>query len=335
MANSNWLVALADAANGMPGTNLSKQRKEKIETCFSGAGARVNAEKYMTFGMVASFAIAFVVSIALYIGISAKDMILLPVFFIVVFALSTLGLLNLPALLFENSRRAMEADLPLAIRHAGIAISIHLPFEKVVEEIGEAGYGCSKSFKRAKNAMASGQTLQHALLGEAALARSRKLSRFVSSIISLYEEGGEPVSLYMLADEYSKDNIAVLKEFAQKAVFGGLVFVAAACIVPAFYMIYGVISSAMPLGFDPPGALSAWACFLILFPLVDLGIMGFIAVSTPPSLNLRQGADGKNAAKKQGIAIAGYKISQASLFIISIAGFIVFGALGFSNSLFF
>jgi len=318
----------------MPATGISRQRKQAIENDFRRAGAKIHAGKYVTFGLLASLALSLVVSTAGFLALSLGSLLALPALFLIILAVSMLAFLNLPKLAYESSKNAMEADLPLAIRHAAIAISIRMPFEKVIGEIADSGYGCSEAFGRAKNAVSSGQPLQAALLGEASESGSRKLTRFASSIISLYEEGGEPVPLYMLADEYSRANIAGLKEFAQKAVFGGLVFVAAACIVPAFYMIYGIISSAMPIGIEPPSALAAWSAFLVIFPLIDIAILAFVSISIPPSVNLRKAGAGKGQAHR-GISIAGARISHGQVSLASALGFAVFAMLGLANSLFF
>ncbi len=334
MANSDWIAGMIGLSAYFPRIGISKERKERIENDFARGGAKIIAERYMALGIALSFATSIVLSIATYAALSLKEIPMLFFLFVVIFAICVLGFLSFPKMFFERNRKIMESDLPLAIRHAGIAISIRLPFEKVILELGEAGYGCSEIFGRAGNAIKSGQTVQKALLGEAALAGSRKLTRFASSIISIYEEGGEPVTLFMLADEYARDNISSLKEFAQKAVFGGLVFVTAACVIPSFYMIYGIIAGAMPLGFEQPSAFSAWAAFLVLFPIIDLAILLGVTSGTPPSLNLRKDNQESNSRGRE-IKVAGITVSQTSVQIASGAGFVLFLMLGALNSLFF
>ena len=271
----------------LPQVAVSAQRKERMESDFKSAGFGISAEKFAFAALCASIAISFYASAVLCLIFSDIGIANAACVFLILAALCFLLLLRLPSHAALIARQQAEADLPMVARHAAIAISIKMPFEKVVEELGNAGYNSSKYFHDAQMRMAAGQGVQSALAAPAMALKSRQFTRFVSALSAAYEQGGDTTQLYLLADEFGLGLLAKIRDFGSKAVFTSLVFVACACMLPAFFMIYGTVAASLLQYGNGPGQSQIWAAFLLGFPSIDIAILWFLSSQTPPALQFR------------------------------------------------
>ncbi len=202
------------------------------------------------------------------------------------FALAFLFLKSLPA--SEAKRRAalIEADLPMALRAIGIEMGLRVPFEKCIADIAAGGYGISPEFGRAHAAISSGASVQTALSEVSGNIDSFSLKRAISQMLVAYEHGSKPDALMRTASELVSEQSAKTREYGNRMAFLGLAFVAVACLLPAFFLVFTIVSSAfLDFAFTP---LHVWLAFLVFFPLLDALVLVFIQLGSPASLETRK-----------------------------------------------
>ncbi|MBM3229401.1 hypothetical protein FJZ26_03130 [Candidatus Parvarchaeota archaeon] len=273
----------------LAGLSLGHERKMGIEKDLKVAGFDIKAEKFA----FASFVIALAIgtyAFACFLLVSGwQDFLFAACVFLLSFAAAFFAALRAPAHLAAKARQEIEADLPLVIGHISVAIALKLPFERLMEEIASAGYSCSRIFGMALGGVRSGESVSFALSQQAAGLGSTQFSRFVSVLLSIYEQGGEAAHLEMLAEEMGHRQLSLVREFGSKAVFGGLLFVTGACVLPAFFMIYGTLLGALDgLGAQKVGAVQMFAAFVLVFPVLDIALLAFISSQAPPALHFRK-----------------------------------------------
>ncbi len=192
-----------------------------------------------------------------------------------------------PKMELQRRARKIEKDLPFAMMQLSVGLNIGMPFDVVLLDIADGNYGELSTMlgRHLRAARSSGRSVPDALLQMASVVKSRQLSRTVSQLISLYEQGtkkspGESVrrmALEQLARQKSE-----AKEFSGRLSVFSLAFIVVSAIVPALFQSFVIVgASFMEIPFS---ALQIIAIVAIGFPALDAILLLYMRSATPEFL---------------------------------------------------
>ncbi|MFA5381551.1 MAG: type II secretion system F family protein [Candidatus Micrarchaeia archaeon] len=204
---------------------------------------------------------------------------------LIFFAISFFGLKSIPKIEKKKRAELFEADLPLVLRSIAIQLEINMAFEKTIEYVVDSKYNISYEFERVLKEIKAGASIPKAFTHMTERIESTIIKRAINQLIITYERGGKGDSLKRIANELIDIQFSKLKEFESKLSFIGLMFIAVACLIPAFFQIFIIIGGMMlPINIEP---IHLWIMFLFVFPFFDLIIIFIIKLKTPTATDLR------------------------------------------------
>ncbi len=261
---------------------FSEKSLKNLKDDIKKADLNIQARTFITFCLFTSlligilFFLLFTILGLLEIGIAIG---------LLFFGLSFLGLKQIPAIEKKKRAESFERDLPLILRSIAIQLEINMAFEKTIEYIANSGYTMSYEFQRVLNEINAGVSVPKSFTNMAERIESTVVKRTVNQLIITYERGGKGETLKQIATELVDIQFSKLKEFESKLSFIGLLFIAVACLIPAFFEIFVIIGGMMlPVKLEP---IHLWLMFVFVFPLLDLIIIIFIKLKTPSATNIR------------------------------------------------
>jgi len=243
---------------------ISQKRRAALERDFEASGIPIPASQFLNiaFSICLSFSLLLFASLLVY-GFT-------PIFSssisLVIFCSLSLISLHLPKSLSAMRAKSLEGELPMLLGEFSVYLKLRMPFEKAMMEISHARYASSPIFSKALRAIHSGSSVQAALLDAARQVRSRHFIRAIHQLIVEYEEGSAGESLSLLSEEISQAKQAQAKENGSKAALFGLFYISCAALLPSFFSILSVASSAMS---NPMKEADVWIFFLIACPLAN------------------------------------------------------------------
>jgi len=246
------------------------------------ADLNIHPREFMSFCLTVSFFIGFILFLILTIFGFLINGIMIG---LLVFGLSFFGLKMIPSIEKKKRAEGFEADLPLVLRSIAIQLEINMAFEKTLEYVAGSGYSISYEFERVLKEIKAGASIPKAFTHMTERIESIVIKRVINQIIITYERGGKGDGLKRIAKELVDIQFSKLKEFESKLSFIGLMFIAVACLIPAFFEIFVIIGGMMlPITLEP---IHLWIMFLIVFPFLDILIIIFIKLKTPNATNIR------------------------------------------------
>lgn len=251
---------------------LSAERRRKLESEYSASMPRIPIAPFMNLAFLVSFLFSALCTPALMIlGFGAMFSFALPA---VVFCCLFMICLLLPGMLSGAFARRAESDLPMLVGELAVYLKMRLPFERAIENISKSGYSTSLLFEGALRSVSAGATMQQALFDCARKVRSPYFMRAIQQMAIEYEEGTDGESLLLLSEEISSSLSARAKEASAKSAIFGLLYIASAALLPAFFSILSVgsaaVESAMP-------TLQIWIFFIVLFPAANCAVLLLMA----------------------------------------------------------
>lgn len=139
-----------------------------------------------------------------------------------------------------------------------------------------------EEWERIIQQMEKGSTLEEGMARLAQQANSPILTRVSSVIIHLCREGTSHSSLQSIqrvAEDLRMQERNTLRAFAQKLTVFTLLFIACSALIPAFFLSFVSIGSTfLETTWKPEEIL---VITLVVFPLIDLFILGWVWIQTP------------------------------------------------------
>jgi len=216
----------------------------------------------------------------LFIGVMLKNTILSAGIALIIAIIIFVLLIQFPIAKKKAYSKRVEADLPLFLLRLATEIKIGKSFPKAINDSCKEEGFASKEFKIILNDMQKGASFQEALQEMNERIDSVNIRRACSNLSNLSIQGTKDVSgLKKLSQELLLKQRIESKEFSGKMVIYALVFIAVSAIVPAMFQSFILIGSYfMKLSFT---AQQIFFICVILFPLIDLGILMMIDSKTP------------------------------------------------------
>lgn len=226
-----------------------------------------------------------------------------------------------------NRRDAeIDAELPSALRLIGAQLNFEARFEDVLENAGRGETPFHEEMQRVCAEIKAGAGVPSALAGMAGRTRSLAVKRSVTALAQCYSHGEKGERLKRLADEFSRAQRALLKEYAAKASMLGLAFISAACILPSLFLALIVAGSSVMQ--EVVSAEGIWLAFALVLPAVLALITIFLWASTPV-FTRRRGAgfltQGELRAVETFLEKKGFKVRIGAL---ALPSFIASGLAG-------
>lgn len=178
---------------------------------------------------------------------------------------------------------SIEKELPFALLEAGTNIELGLSFEKTLEAIASQKNNLGKEFRKALTEIKEySASPEEALRALSKRVDSIDVKRAIAQLIGVYEQGGREgkgKGVKEIGAELLEKQHSMHKEFNQKLVLYGLVFVVISAIIPALMQSMNLVG-AMFLDMS----YSKYKAFLFpaaLYPLIDVCVLAFIRLKTP------------------------------------------------------
>jgi Flp pilus assembly protein TadB len=158
-----------------------------------------------------------------------------------------------------------------------------ISFERGLESVSKEGHYCSKEFSEILRHIRAGASVRTAIASSAERVDSLSYKRALSQLAAAYEQGSRGEPLKRIADDLISQQLGREKEMSSKLSLASILFISAACIVPALLLAYLVVgSSFLSFSISP---LQVWLLFLVGFPLMDLAIIGYARLSFTPGIS--------------------------------------------------
>ncbi|MDO8339033.1 MAG: type II secretion system F family protein [Candidatus Burarchaeum sp.] len=196
------------------------------------------------------------------------------------FALSMLAFRQIPSMLSRRRALNIESDLPPAMRSLAAQLSMRIPFEHALRNIGSASYSCSPEFVLIADEVQTAASIKCALASSAERIDSLTYKRAIAALSEIYAQGSGASALKRLADDLISQQLSAERHFSSRVALASILFIAAACIVPSLLLAYLLVgSSFLSLTVQP---LQIWLLFLVGFPAVNLAIIAYLRMGAPP-----------------------------------------------------
>lgn len=201
------------------------------------------------------------------------------IFTIIVFVI----FLQIPLAKKKKNTKKFEAELPLFLLHLSTEIMTGKSFSHALKD------SCKEEGFVAKEFLVVIEDTQKGLSFEESLNKMNKkfdsltVKRSLSNLSNIHRHGKKDiVSIKKLAQELLMKQRIESKEFSSKMVMYSLVFIAVSAIVPAMFQSFILIGSYfMALSFT---AEQVFIIIVVLFPIIDVGILTIINNKTPEFL---------------------------------------------------
>jgi archaeal flagellar protein FlaJ len=192
-------------------------------------------------------------------------------------------LIQLPLAKRKKETKKFEAELPFFLIHLSTEIRTGKSFAKALEDSTKEKGFVTEEFKCVINDIKKGLTFEEALDKMNKKFDSLNVKRALSNLANIQRHGKKDVtSIKKLAQELLLKQRIESKEFSNKMVMYSLVFIAISAIVPAMFQSFILVGSYfMALSFT---AEQVFLIIVVLFPLIDISILGMINSKTPEFL---------------------------------------------------
>lgn len=279
------LSSLGPIANLLPSSVFSEGTIKKMDLDLLQADIHFPAGKYLSISLFISLITGAYLTFLSFLFF-APDVLLLISVLLLSFSSSFLLIKSVPSMLKKRRAAKLEAELPMILRSIAVQLNINTPFEMCIKSIAESNYWLSDEFKKAHKELKAGASIPQALTSISGRIDSNLMKRAMNQLIVCYEQGTKGDALKRIADELTSTQLAGIREFGGKMAFFGLLFIAASCLLPAFFEVFVVVgSSFLSLSFSLG---HIWVAFLLFFPLLNILIILLIQSRTPPSLNVKK-----------------------------------------------
>ena len=240
---------------------------------------KVLADEWASFSMTLGIISGVLASlIAFYFSGNFTAIIFLPIGILIFILL----ILLLPFYLKKKRAEEIEIYLPSALRAISLKIDMNTPFEKILKDVSNEGFGeLGMEFSKVLREMEI-LGMESALRNLGNRVDSDFLREASKQLIVEYRSGAKSSALRNLASQISFHQKTLAQEYFSKSALLGIVFIAVSCIVPALFATYVVIGSAvLSLTLTPNDIYFA---YLFMFPLLSLGVLVYIREKTPKIL---------------------------------------------------
>lgn len=180
-----------------------------------------------------------------------------------------------------------EAELPLTLRTLGMLLEMGVPFGQALSISMGEGEASGLLFSEAIAEIRQGAGVPKALARLAERSNSKVIKKAAAQMISAYEHGGGGREMMQIADDLLSLQRYRMRDFASKSALFGLLFVISATVVPTFFLVFST-AGGFALGIEISAVLFL-ACFLLVFPAVNLAILMAAESQMPPAAFERKG----------------------------------------------
>ena len=217
------------------------------------------------------------------IGIFDKSILRSAAMAILLTIMLFLFLLQVPAMKRRKAAKRFESDLPFFLLHLATEIRTGKGFAGAMRDSCGEDNQAARGFRGVLDAVKKGLSFREALEKMNKKFDSLNVKRAMSNLSNIQRHGKRDVtSIRKLAEELLAKQRIESKEFGNKMVVYSLVFIAVSAIVPAMFQSFILIGSYfMSIRFT---AEQVFLIIVVLFPLVDIGILGMINAKTPEFL---------------------------------------------------
>ena len=163
-------------------------------------------------------------------------------------AASVIGI-RLPKTIANNRAKAIERELPFALRHMATQIKSGMALHKTLQTVAYADYGVfSEEIQKTLKEMDEGLSTEAALENLKARTQSKPLRRAVLHILRALRTGGQLSAVIAnLAEQVADELLIKISEFAEKMNFIGVLYIIGGIVGPVLIMVLGGIVNA-PIG---------------------------------------------------------------------------------------
>ncbi|MFA5247189.1 MAG: type II secretion system F family protein, partial [Candidatus Micrarchaeia archaeon] len=195
-----------------------------------------------------------------------------------------------PYLLASQRQKQVECELGITLQSISLLLEFGQPFDNSLEQApkGKCVERIFRTYFRRVEAGSSPIAVFESLSDE---VRGAAWKRACSQLAFAYQNGGEGKYLENAAEELYSLQRQHHKKFAQRLSLLGLVFVAAACLIPALYGAYVLLS---PLLEQQINTVDIYIAYLVAFPALCTCIVAAATFAAPPLPNF------SDAYKKHG-----------------------------------
>ncbi len=235
-------------------------------------------EKYKTKCLRISIVVALFAW--LFVGVLIKNILSSGAIGIIIGTIFFIFLLRAPFVKKKKSVEEIEAELPFFLFSLVTELRTGKGFIAAIERIADKESETGKEFQKLLNDVKKGSSIQDGLERMSQRIGSRQVRRALGNISSMHLQGSNNFSgLKKIAQELIARQRINSREFSSKMVMYSLVFIAASAIVPAMFLSFILVGSYfMKISFTP---IQILLITTIIFPVIDLGILGMINSKTP------------------------------------------------------
>ncbi|MCK4327972.1 MAG: type II secretion system F family protein [Candidatus Diapherotrites archaeon] len=169
--------------------------------------------------------------------------------------------------------KAIDKEMPFALRHMATEIKAGIGIHKTMESIVEAGYGeLSVEFDRTLRDIDKGVSTEDALLAMSERAPSDNLSKSVMHMVRTLKTGGNLSEIIStIANEVAFELRMKMRDFVERLNLIGLFYMMIGIVAPVFVAILAGILNAVPT-IGLAGVLGTEVLFLIYFVLIPMAL---------------------------------------------------------------
>jgi len=178
--------------------------------------------------------------------------------------------------------KRIESELPISLRMLGMLINSGLDFNRALEVLSEEEGEFPKEIKEILNKNNEGIPIKSSLASFARKYNSNKIKRAIAQLLSAYEHGSKGNEIIRIGDELLSIQMHEMKEYSSRAALFGLLFIVCAVIVPTFFIVISIMGK-QAFGFNISKENFILG-FLVLIPLVNILILLFSRITSPPNL---------------------------------------------------
>jgi len=210
------------------------------------------------------------------IATGIKYFLLIAVSFLVTmvgFIVSLLVAFQMPANRSLQRGKAIDKELPFALRHMATEIKAGIGIHKTMESIVEADYGeLSVEFKRTLREIDKGTSTDDALMAMGERSPSENLSKALMHMVRTLKTGGNlTVIIQTLASDVAFELRMKMRDFVERLNLVGLFYMMLGIVFPVFIAVLAGIFNAIPT-IGLAGILGTQTLFLIYFMLIPMGL---------------------------------------------------------------
>jgi flagellar protein FlaJ len=187
--------------------------------------------------------------------------------------LALLFALKWPGNVGTQRAKAIDKDLPFALRHMATEIKAGIGIHKTMKSLVDAKYGVlSEEFERTLHDIEKGVATEDALVQMAERTPSENLSRAMLHVVRALKTGGNLSDIIgTIADDVAFELRMKMRDFVERLNLVGLFYMMVGIVFPVFVAVLAGIFNAIPT-IGLAGVLGASTLFLIYFLLIPMAL---------------------------------------------------------------